>query len=145
MIALFTNTSLYQTFSLIVFALTLRFFAQAYNPLKNALEQIHPSHYESAKLLGKNNWQTFCSVIFPQIKNSIITSLAIVFVFVFKELAITLLLAPPGFNTLPQKIWAFMDDGEYSQIGIPIFCVILISSFLLIHIVASQKITTKKL
>ena len=142
-IFLFSSTPLYQTFFIIVFTLTLRFFAQAYNPLKNALEQIHPNHYESAQLLGKSSWQTFWLIIFPQVKNSITIGFGIVFVFVFKELAITLLMAPPGFDTLTQQVWNYMDDGEFSKIGIPIFSILFISSFLLIHLFHSQRFNSK--
>jgi iron(III) transport system permease protein len=77
-----------------------------------ALAQISPSLEEAARGLGRGPLATFRNVTFPLARPGLVATWALVFVLCMRELAATLILRPPGFDTLPVRIWIHtMDVG----------------------------------
>lgn len=65
----------------------------------------HDARYEVvARTLGARPWRAFCSVTWPMIRTSVLSSAAIVFVFCFTSLGIVLLLGDTSTRTLESQI-----------------------------------------
>jgi iron(III) transport system permease protein len=78
--------------------------------VKAALAQLHPSLEEAARSLGRGPLATFWAVTLPLIKPGLLGGWILVFVLSMRELAATLIVRPPGFDTLPVRIWIYATD-----------------------------------
>jgi iron(III) transport system permease protein len=106
---------LYQTMALLVFAYTLHFLAEAIGPIRTALYQISPNVEEAARSLGRSPLRAFGSTTLPLIRTGLVVSVTFVFLSAIKELPLTVLLSPPGFETLSTNVWGFASEGLYGR------------------------------
>lgn len=104
---------LYQTFTLLVLAYIFHAAAEAVGPIRSALYQAPPRLEEAARSLGCSPFQAFRKATFPLLKRGIAMSMALVFLSVMKELPITLLLSPIGFETLAVNVWSYTSTTNY--------------------------------
>lgn len=94
---------------------------------------------EEAALLGGSQWkQIWLKILLPLTKGHLTAGFFIVFILAFGELGTTLLIMPPGRETIPIKIYNLMHYGAENLVAA--LCVILIvlililsCSFFLIH------------
>lgn len=103
--------ALYQTRTLLIFALTISFLALAIGPIRLALLQIGSRQQEAARALGAGPGRAFGRVILPQLRRPMLAGGLLVFIMVAKELPITLLLAPTGDTTLAMTVFARTVEG----------------------------------
>jgi iron(III) transport system permease protein len=106
---------LYQTFGLLVLAYVFHFLAEAIGPIRTALYQAPSRLEEAGRSLGLNPVRSFIRVTFPLLRRGLLASMALVFLSVMKELPLTLLLAPTGYDTLATRIWGFTTEALYAQ------------------------------
>lgn len=106
---------LYATPLVVVLAYILRHMPQAVRSSEAALKQLSPTFEDSARSLGRNSLQTFFQVVLPLIFPGLLAGGALVFLTSLKELPATLLLRPPGFDTLAVRVWMWAIDGFYIQ------------------------------
>jgi iron(III) transport system permease protein len=106
---------LYQTLALLALAYAVRFLPQAMGPLRDGIGSVSPSLEESARVLGRGAWGAFRSVTVPLLRPAVATAAALVFLTTAKELPMTLLLAPTGFQTLATQVWGAVGDGFYAR------------------------------
>ncbi len=106
--------ALYQTLLLLIFAYTLHFVAEAIGPVRTALYQAPPHVEEAARSLGRTPLRAFLSATLPLISTGIVVSMAFVFLSALKELPLTVLLAPPGFETLSLNVWSYTNEAMYA-------------------------------
>jgi len=104
---------LYQTLALLVLAYALHFMAEAIGPIRSALYQAPPNLEEAARALGRTPAQAFFSVTVPMLKRGLLVSVAFVFLSAMKELPITFLLSPPGFESLAMKTWSAANEAMF--------------------------------
>jgi iron(III) transport system permease protein len=77
-----------------------------------ALAQISASLEDAARGMGRGPLETFWEVTFPLVRPGLVGAWVLVFILCMRELAATLILRPPGFDTLPVRIWIHtMDVG----------------------------------
>ena len=107
-------TPLYQTLPLLVLALAIRLIPQSVGSIKSSLLQINPRLEDASRCLGCTIYQSVRRVSWPLAWPGIAAGAALVFLTVLKELPITLLLRPTGFDTLATDIW---DATSASQFG----------------------------
>ncbi|MDK2010983.1 MULTISPECIES: ABC transporter permease [unclassified Deinococcus] len=105
---------LYQTFPLLILAYTLHFVAEAVGPIRTSLSSATPRLEEAARLLGQTSRGALARVTLPLIRPGLLVSAAFVFLSVLKELPLTLLLAPIGFETLARNVWAYTEEAQYA-------------------------------
>ena len=103
----------YQTLGLLVFAYALHFMAEAIGPIRSALYQAPPNLEEAARSLGRTPAQAFFGVTVPLLKRGLLVSVAFVFLSAMKELPITFLLSPIGFESLALKTWASANEAMF--------------------------------
>lgn len=105
---------LYQTFSLLILAYTLHFVAEAIGPIRTSLARATPRLEEAARVLGAGPGRTLWRVVLPLMRPGLLASAAFVFLSVLKELPLTLLLAPTGFDTLARNVWTYTEEAQYA-------------------------------
>jgi iron(III) transport system permease protein len=105
----------YQTLALLVVAYALHFMAEAIGPIRSALYQAPPNLEEAARSLGRSPVGAFASVTFPLMRRGLLVSVAFVFLSAMKELPITFLLAPVGFETLALNTWSYAEEAMFGE------------------------------
>ncbi len=106
---------LYQSAFVLVYAYSLHFLAEAVGPIRAGLFQANPRLEEASRALGFSPFSTFARVTLPLLRPGLVVSLSLVFLSAMKELPLTMLLAPPGFETLSMNIWQYTEDATYAQ------------------------------
>ncbi len=104
---------LYGTFALLPAAYVVRFLPQAIQTGGASLNLVSPRMDEVAKSLGCSPGKVMFKVIVPLVTPGLLTGGALVFVSSLKELPATLLLRPPGFDTLSVRIWVEAGEALY--------------------------------
>jgi iron(III) transport system permease protein len=105
----------YQTLGLLVMAYALHFMAEAVGPVRSALYQAPPHLEEAARSLGRSPLGAFVGVTFPLVRRGLLVSMAFVFLSAMKELPLTFLLAPIGFETLALNTWSYAEEAMFGQ------------------------------
>jgi iron(III) transport system permease protein len=124
----------YRTLSLLVFAYVVRFLPQALGPARAALLQVNPALEESALTLGRSRGRAFLGITLPLMRSGIVAGITLVFLTTLKELPVTLLLAPNGYDTLATRIWSASTEAFYARAAAPALILILFSALSLVYI-----------
>ena len=106
---------LYQTLPILVYALTFRFLAEAVGPLRTAVYRAPKQLEEAARALGLRFWGVLRRVTIPLLWRGVVASIALVFLAVVKELPLTLVLAPNGFDTLATNVWTYTEEAMFAS------------------------------
>ena len=118
---------LYNTYFLISIAYVIRFLPQSLQAGESALSLVSPRIDEGARSLGYSPWTVLQRVIIPLITPSILAGGAMVFVSSIKELPATLLLRPPGYDTLAVRVWVETSEAVYHMAAPAALLIILVS------------------
>lgn len=107
----------YQTPTLLVFAYAIHFGAQALRAGEVAVASVPGRLDDAARALGAGRVRRFVTVELPLMTPGLLAGAGLVLLSTMKELPATLLLAPPGFETLATRIWnatneAFLADAS---------------------------------
>lgn len=137
-IFVFNETPLYNSFLLIVIAFVIRFLPQAMQAQEASLSLISPRIDEAARSLGSPPWKVMFRVILPTIWPGILAGGALVFVSSIKELPATLLLRPPGYDTMAVRIWVEASEALYHLAAPPALLIIIISALPLRYMLNRQ-------
>jgi ABC-type Fe3+ transport system permease subunit len=113
--ALQTAFFLYQTVVLLIIAWTIATLVLAMGPIRSAILQARPNLEEASWSLGYGPIATFFHVLLPRLRRGIIAGIVLVFLFCMKELPITLLLSPTGFNTLAVSVFTRTVEGMMAE------------------------------
>lgn len=118
---------LYQTLFVLIYAFSLHFLAEAVGPVRASLYHATPRLEEAARALGRGRLIVFMRVTLPLIRSGLMVSLALVFLSAMKELPLTVLLSPPGFDPLSLRIWSYTEEVAYARAA-PFALMILVVS-----------------
>ncbi|PSL42453.1 iron(III) transport system permease protein [Salsuginibacillus halophilus] len=121
--------ALYNTYYLIAIAFVVRFLPQAMQSGEASLSLVSPRIDEAARSLGQPPWKAMFKVVLPSILPGVLAGGALVFVSAIKELPATLLLRPPGFDTLAVRIWVDTNEAFY-HLAAPAALIIIIISLI---------------
>ncbi|WP_206060459.1 ABC transporter permease [Nitrincola alkalilacustris] len=128
----------YQTLGLLIISLTVATLALAMGPIRSALMQTRPNLEEASYALGYSQSETFYHVVFPRMRRGILSGVALAFMFCMKELPITLLLAPTGYNTLAVTVFSRTVEGMMAEAA-PFAAAIVIFSGLSVGMVLNRE------
>lgn len=106
---------MYQSVTLLVFALSVHLMAEAIGPIRAAVYHAPPRLEETARTLGLSPFAAFRRVTLPMIRPGVAAGVALVFLSAMKELPLTLMLAPPGFQTLATRAWGRAHESLYAD------------------------------
>jgi iron(III) transport system permease protein len=118
---------LYQSLVVLVLAYAVRFLPQAVGPTRASLVQVAPRLLEAARTLGDSPPAAFRAITLPLLRPGIIAGMALVFLTTVKELPLTLLLGPTGFETLATAIWGAATEGFFARAAAPAAMLMILS------------------
>ena len=103
----------------LLFGYVARFLAVAYGPVQGAFTRIRPSLEEAARSLGLATRALVARLHLPLLGAGIGTALLLVFVDVMKEMPITLMTRPFGWDTLAVRVFEMTAEGEWQRAALP--------------------------
>ncbi|QGG48485.1 ABC transporter permease [Heliorestis convoluta] len=118
---------LYGTAALVIVAYVIRFLPQNMQAAEAALTAVSPRLDEAGRMAGYSPWQVMMRVTLPLITPGLLAGSALVFVSAIKELPATLLLRPPGMDTLAVRIWIDASEGFYQTAAPAALLLVLLS------------------
>ncbi len=127
----------YQTLGLLVVAYALHFLAEALGPVRSALYQAPPQVQEAARALGRSPLRAFFAATFPLLRRGVGVSVAFVFLSALKELPITFLLSPLGFDSLAMRLWSAASESLFS-VAAPYALALILTSTLLVGLLLQR-------
>lgn len=129
---------LYGTLIVLVTGFVFRLLPQAVTANESALRVVSPSLEQAARTLGNNGWQTFWHVTVPVAAPGLLAGWVLCFVTAMKELPTVILLRPPGFDTLPVRIWVAASESVHTQAAPPAFALIIVTVITLLVVMRHQ-------
>lgn len=129
---------LYQTLVMLIFAFTLHYLAEAMGPIRSALYQAPPQIEEAARSFGYHPFLAFFKATLPLLRKGIIASMAFVFLSAMKELPLTFLLSPIGFETLALNVWSYTIEAMFAEAA-PFALGIVVVSALFVTVLLRQE------
>ena len=111
---------------LLLIAYGVRFTAVAHAPVSAALLRVRDSHLEAAQLLGVTGLRRLQQVHWPLLRGGLATAALLVFVDVMKEMPITLMMRPFGWNTLATRVFELTNEGEWRRAALPALSIVAV-------------------
>lgn len=124
-LGLHTDAVLRGTVLALLLAYAARFMAVAYKPVEGASQRLTRSVEESARLLGMRGWRLLYRLYAPLLAGGMGTAMMLVFIDVMKEIPITLLMRPFGWDTLATKIFEYTSEGLWTLAALPSLTLVL--------------------
>jgi iron(III) transport system permease protein len=119
-------TSLFKgTLFVLIIAYMIRFMAAGFNAIDSAMQRVTRSIDEAARLMGMRGMKMLSKVHLPILKSGVFTAAIIVFVDIMKEMPITLMMRPFGWDTLAVKIFELTSEGEWARAALPSIVLIM--------------------
>ncbi len=113
------------TLATMLIAYITRFLAVSHFPIDSAMQRVTRSIDEAAMGLGLSGWSILQKVHLPVLRTGIFTAATLVFVDVMKEMPITLMTRPFGWDTLAVRIFEMTSEGEWEQAALPAITLVL--------------------
>ncbi len=113
------STFLQGTVVVMLLAYTVRFMAAGFNPVHSALQRVSANVDEAARSLGVKGFALIRQIHLPVVRKGMFTAAILVFVDVMKEMPITLMTRPFGWDTLAVKIYEYTSEGEWQFASLP--------------------------
>jgi len=95
-----------------------------------SLARFDPAVEEAARNLGAGRWRTFFHITLPLIRPGVLAGSVFAFIISFDELVVTLFLTAPGLQTLPIRIYTYVEYS--SDPTISAISTVLIATWLII-------------
>ena len=122
------NLTLIGTFTALLYTYICRFNAIGIGYINSGIQRVSPNLLEAGMLQGVSFNKSLLRIIFPLIRPSILTGFLIVFVDIFKELPVTLLLRPFNFETLATYVYQYAKEEMLEQCALAALLIILIGT-----------------
>ena len=129
---------IYQTLPLLVFAYVVRFLPQAVGSTRTSILQVDPKVVEAGRTLGESPLGTFRRITFPLTRSGIVAGAALVFLTTMKELPVTLVLRPSGFDTIVTQIWRAQETALYQYAAVPALILLAISGLSMVVLLSQE-------
>lgn len=123
-VATLLNFTLSGTTLAICFAYTVRFLTVAYMPALSGIERTCSSMHEVSQTLGQNRWRGMIRIYWPLLKGNLLAGGTLVFIDLTKELPLTLILRPSGFETLATHAFGYAKEGRIYDSALPSLMII---------------------
>lgn len=119
------NAVINNTILAVLFAYIVRFLTAGFNSINSSMLRISRSLDEAAGLMGITGMKLLLRVHAPILKNGLLTAAMLVFVDVMKEMPMTLMTRPFGWDTLAVKIFELTSEGEWHRAALPSITLVL--------------------
>jgi len=108
----------------LLFGYVARFLAVANVPVQGGFARIRPSLEEAARSLGLGTRGLVTRLHLPLLGAGLGTALLLVFVDVMKEMPITLMTRPFGWDTLAVRVFEMTAEGEWQRAALPALVIV---------------------
>ena len=96
----------------------MRFLAQGYAAVKPAILQVDTRLVEAARALGADTFRRLRHVWLPSMTPGLLAAYVLLFIAVAKELPVTLMLMPPGQQTLAYRVFDAQSEASLPDVGL---------------------------
>jgi len=117
---------LQSTLVAMLLAYLIRFLAVAHSPVESNLLRITRSLDESSRILGVSGLQMLRQVHLPILRGGVLTAFTLTFVDIMKEMPITLMTRPFGWETLAVRVFEMTSEGEWARAAAPAVAIVLV-------------------
>lgn len=114
------------TLVIMLLAYLVRFLAAAHGPIDSAMQRIRPNIDEASRSFGVSGVRLLRRVHLPLLRSGLVAAAMLVFVDVIKEMPITLMTRPFGWDTLAVRIFEMTSEGEWERAALPALAIALI-------------------
>ncbi|MGA1074332.1 MAG: ABC transporter permease [Ilumatobacteraceae bacterium] len=121
-----SGTVLVGSFVGLVFALAVRFLAVGLHGVEAGLDRVPAAPVARARMLGAGPTRVACRIEIPSARVAILAATALLTIDLMKELPITLLLRPFGFDTLAVWVWQATSESLWVQAAVPSLAMITV-------------------
>jgi iron(III) transport system permease protein len=111
----------------LMLAYFIRFLAVGIQPIAAGFERVPDGFHHAARTLGAGPLRTLRQIDLPLAWPALLAGATLVFVDVFKELPLTLILRPFDFETLATRTFRLTDEGRIPEAALPGLFMVLIS------------------
>jgi iron(III) transport system permease protein len=112
---------------ILVFGYVLVMLPYAVRTCEAARGQIDASLGEAAQIAGCSPVQTWRHVMLPLMKNGLVTTFVLVFLFVIKEFSLTAMVYSAGTQTLAVRVYTYLEGGSYEKTAAAAMLLLLIT------------------
>lgn len=113
------------TLLVMLLAYAVRFLAVGFGPVDSGLQRVTRNIDEAARVMGTGTLSLLSRVHLPMLKASLFTAAALAFVDIMKEMPITLMTRPFGWDTLAVRVFEMTAEGEWERAALPSVAIIL--------------------
>jgi len=114
------------TLFIMLLALMVRFMAPGFNSIETGLQRITKNQEDAAKGMGLFGWQLLRRIHLPLLKTSLFSAALLVFVDTMKEMPITLMTRPFGWDTLAVRVFEMTSEGQWDRAALPALGIVLV-------------------
>jgi iron(III) transport system permease protein len=113
------------TLLVMLLAYLVRFLAVGFGPIDSGLHRITRNVDEAARNLGTGAAGLLTRVHLPMLRASLLTAAALAFVDIMKEMPITLMTRPFGWDTLAVRVFEMTSEGEWERAALPSLAIVI--------------------
>ena len=106
-------------------AYLVRFLAVGFGPVDSGLHRITRNIDEAARNLGTGTAALLGRVHLPMLRASLFTAATLTFVDIMKEMPITLMTRPFGWDTLAVRVFEMTSEGEWERAALPSLAIVI--------------------
>jgi len=122
----FAGTEIFKgTLLVMLLAYLVRFLAVGFGPIDSGLQRMTRNVDEAARSLGCSGAQLLGRVHLPMLRTSLQTAAALTFVDIMKEMPITLMTRPFGWDTLAVRVFEMTSEGEWERAALPSLAIVV--------------------
>lgn len=103
----------------LLLAYLVRFAAVGYGAVDSALERVTPSMAEASRSLGVSGLAMARRLYLPLLRGGLLSGALLVFVDIMKEMPITLMVRPFGWDNLAVRIFEMVSEGQWQRAALP--------------------------
>lgn len=127
------------TLLVMLLAYCARFMAVGHSPIEAGLARVSRGLDEVAQSLGVVAGRRLLRVHLPLLRPGLLTAAALVFVDIMKELPITLMTRPFGWDTLAVRVFEMASEGEWQRAALPAVTIVLTCLLPVILLIRSRE------
>ncbi len=114
------------TLLVMLVAYLARFLAVGFNPIDSAMQRITRSQEDAAQSMGYSGWRLMYRLHWGMLRGGLLSGALLVFVDVMKEMPITLMTRPFGWDTLAVRVFEMTSEGQWDRAALPAMTLVIV-------------------
>jgi len=111
--------------AVLLLAYLIRFLAVGFGATDSALQRITPAMEEASRSMGVSGFAMLRRVHIPLLRGGLLSAFLLAFVDIMKEMPVTLLMRPFGWDSLAVRIFEMTSEGEWQRAALPAVVLVL--------------------